>query len=408
MSRPAAILLLALLLPAPAATAGLRAGVLTIGPGDLAFERFGHNALVFYDDSAGRGISGVSYDWGRFDFEQPGFLARFVRGDMTYGTGRADAGAVIDFYLGLGRDLTLTELDLPPDRLAALLRECERAYRPENREYRYDYFTANCSTKVRDAIDAAVGGGLREALVGVPAGTTYRREGERCTSPDPVLWFGFHAGFGPWAERPVDAWEQSFLPAELRRWLAEETPYVRREIVLQRGPTIPEHAPSRWAWTGLIGLAAGGVMTLATATRGRRAGWLATTLAAAWFTAAGLAGALGLFLWAFTGHVSGHANQSILLLSPLGLLVAALLPVRRTRRAAAFVAAGHLGLCVAGAVLLLTPAGQHNAGVVTLALPLNLAAAWIVWSSLPTSRRNRLFRRGERDKVAGDGVPNPA
>ncbi len=35
--------------------------------------------------------------------------------------------------------------------------------RPENAYYRYQYFDDNCSTRVRDALDAALGGGLRRA-----------------------------------------------------------------------------------------------------------------------------------------------------------------------------------------------------------------------------------------------------
>jgi hypothetical protein len=44
--------------------------------------------------------------------------------------------------------------------LANSLRENAR---PENREYLYDYFRDNCSTRVRDAVDRAVGGRVRQA-----------------------------------------------------------------------------------------------------------------------------------------------------------------------------------------------------------------------------------------------------
>ncbi|MEM6315875.1 MAG: hypothetical protein AAF743_17430, partial [Planctomycetota bacterium] len=52
--------------------------VLTVSPGEISWERFGHNALV---------VDGIAYDWGRFEFgtttgEKIAFGGRFVQGDM--------------------------------------------------------------------------------------------------------------------------------------------------------------------------------------------------------------------------------------------------------------------------------------------------------------------------------------
>ena len=54
-------------LPAP------RIGVVTMGPGDIFWERFGHDAIVV-DDPAGPGP--VSYNFGFFDLEEAGFAIR--------------------------------------------------------------------------------------------------------------------------------------------------------------------------------------------------------------------------------------------------------------------------------------------------------------------------------------------
>ena len=45
--------------------------------------------------------------------------------------------------------------------------------------FSYDYYRDNCSTRVRDALDLALGGAIRRTLVGVPTGPTYRSHTRR-------------------------------------------------------------------------------------------------------------------------------------------------------------------------------------------------------------------------------------
>ena len=58
-----------------------RIGIVTMSPGEEYWARFGHNAVVVEDPA--RGLV-LSYNYGYFDFDQPGFLARFLRGEMRY------------------------------------------------------------------------------------------------------------------------------------------------------------------------------------------------------------------------------------------------------------------------------------------------------------------------------------
>ncbi len=357
--------------------------VVTIAPGEAVYEKYGHNLLLVRDDITG-GL--VAYDWGRFDFNDPAFLPRFVRGDMLYSAGVADGRVTLDFYLNQGRGVTVQELDLSPAQAVALQRFCERANLPANREYRYDQFVDNCSTRLRDAIDEVLGGKLQAQLKAVPAETTYRDEVERHVAGDVPLWFGLHAILGPYADQQLSAWQASFVPGELQAWLTMvelpdgeggTRPLVGREVVLQLSPLPPaaDRSSQRWWQAGLIGLVVGAAMMLLA--KLGRAGRLPT---AAWFLVAGVMGTIGAGMWAFTSHVGAHANQTVLLVSPLGLALAvlALIP-KRLRRVTTTLAAIHLGLCLVGVAFHLMPViGQDNAAVVALALPLNIAAAWVV------------------------------
>src|SRR3546814_10904507 len=75
--------------------------------------------------------------------------------------------------------------------------------KPENARYGYDYFTDNCATRVRDAIDTALGGSLKSQIEGRSHGTTYRSESVRLASPAPWMWLGFDIGLGPAADQPL-------------------------------------------------------------------------------------------------------------------------------------------------------------------------------------------------------------
>ena len=70
---PPLCLLLALWLCSLSAFAAPRIGVMTMAPGELFWERFGHNALIVDDPALPEPIS---YNFGSFDPGEPGFVGR--------------------------------------------------------------------------------------------------------------------------------------------------------------------------------------------------------------------------------------------------------------------------------------------------------------------------------------------
>ena len=59
----------------------LKIYLMTIGPGEAVWERFGHNGIVVADTRNG---FAAMYDWGRFSFDQPGYVPRLMKGMMMY------------------------------------------------------------------------------------------------------------------------------------------------------------------------------------------------------------------------------------------------------------------------------------------------------------------------------------
>src|SRR5204862_6089815 len=114
--------------------------------------------------------------WGVFDFKQPNFVGRFVLGRMQYSTGEDLAGPMVDDYIANDRDVIVQELNLSPPQKRALLALLREKLKPDNRDYLYEYYRSNCSTKLRDALDApgVLNGSLQQQLSAVPTRTTYR------------------------------------------------------------------------------------------------------------------------------------------------------------------------------------------------------------------------------------------
>ncbi len=315
------LLALALLLFSGFAHASLRIGVITMEPGQEFWERFGHDAILVQDTGKG---TAISYNFGFFDLDEPGFVGNFVRGRMMYYLVALPVDEDLSAYRQEGRGVTLQWLDFSDGQAQAIAAKLADNARPEKSRYRYDYFTANCSTRVRDALDDALGGQLKQQLAGRSQGNTWRTESVRLAWPAKWMAFGFHLGLAGAADRPLSRWEEAFIPMRLRDSLREVKltdgrPLVAEEqILLPHRISLPPDEMPHWRVPALF---AGIALAALILWGGRRKPRLLAALAMPFWLAAGLAGSLMLYLWLGTAHFAGYGNENILLLSPLSLLL---------------------------------------------------------------------------------------
>jgi len=317
---PRLLVLIVLALGAFAAHATPRIGVVTMQPGEIFFERFGHNAILVDDPAAG---TRIAYNFGYFDPTEPDFIARFVRGDMRYQLVALPLRDDLAYYREVGRGVSLQWLDLDPAEASELAAALAENALPENAHYRYDYFLDNCSTRVRDALDRTLGGQLARQMGG-SRGDTFRGEATRLASPDFWMWLGFDLGLGRAADQPLSNWGDGFVPMHLAASLRHANngagrPLVAEELELLPHRLDPEPAetpPRWWPWL-LAGLLIGGAM----AWTGRRVPRATAAIAVPFWFVSGVLGALMLFIWLATEHRFGWANYNLLLMSPLAWLL---------------------------------------------------------------------------------------
>lgn len=373
--------------------ARLTVSLLTYGPSDVVFERFGHVALAVRDESTGQEIA---YNWGMFDFDQPRFLQRFLTGDTKYWMEGFQADAFNAIYVRDNRSIRRQTLALTPVERAALYEFLAWTSREENKYYRYDYYRDNCSTRIRDALDRVLGGRLKPALVVPGAGRTWRSETERVTASDIPVYAGIEIALGRNADQPMSRWDEAFLPEHMANAFAtlalSDSNGGRYRFVsadsmqftANRVP-MPSEPPDRVTMAALLGLTLAGLIAVLADLRGRATRILLATFVGLWYFVGGVLGTLLLMAGTLTKHAPYMgSNTTLLQLHPLLLLAAIAVPIalgqhRRTRGAAG-VSAVIAALAVAGLVTRAVPAlAQHNGVVLAVTVPVHLAIAIAVW-----------------------------
>ena len=368
--------------------------LMTMGPGQRVWERFGHNAIWIHDPVQG---TDKAYNYGLFDLRQENFLVRFLQGRMWYWMQGFPAQSYVELYRRANRSVWIQELEMPPKARQELQAFLEWNERPENRFYHYDYYRDNCSTRVRDALDRALAGRIRQETLELATGKTYRFHTRRLTANDPLIYTGLLLALGRPVDRPISAWEEMFLPLAVREHLrsisvpgsdGRPTPLVRSERTLfESSATPPPDRPPFWLPIYLgIGLILGSTILLlgtrAQRSRLARAGLI--VVSGTWALAVGTVGLVLAGLWGLTDHTAAYNNENLLQANLLALGLLWLVPTAArgfpTGRGALVLAGTVAGLSQLGLVLKLLPAFyQVNGEIIALALPVHLAVAAASW-----------------------------
>lgn len=380
--------------------ANLTVYLLTMGHGDLVWEKFGHNGIWIQDAAAN---TDVVYHWGLFDFADADFMPNFLKGNMRYSMGAFDMVETVAAYRQTNRTVWAQRLNLAPAQRAALSEFLAWNNLPENRKYSYDYYRDNCSTRVRDALDRALGGLIRSASENRPSGTTYRFHTQRLTQNDALVHGGTLVALGHPVDDPISNWEEMFLPVKLMQHLrtmrvpgagGRSAPLVAEERVVFEATREPEAVTvTRGIGSFLILAAAILIVAFGVWTVSRRIGsgtMPVLALAMAWSVLAGVFGIVLAGLWMATNHVYSFRNENILQATPLSLVLAVLIvrlmwrlrggrPAEASAnqlRTASSLSIAIAALAVLGFALQALPMfSQVNGGIIALAMPLHVAVA---------------------------------
>jgi hypothetical protein len=379
---------------APKAENSLQVYLVTIGEGAAYWEKFGHNALWFRDPA--RGID-IAYNWGVFDFGDPGYLGRVIVNDLRYWVEGVPGQNFINAYRQYDRTIEIQRLDLDPAQAQKAYDRAVWNARDENKYYRYDYFLDNCSTRVRDLIDFALGGALKRATGATHVGRSYRSETLRLVDDMKVTQFAINSALAQPTDRELTSWENMFVPSRVRDAIRElrvtdasgaSVPVVAEERVLHQSQSHHDRLdaprlPLPYLIAGLL-LAVEFLGVGIAGLRSRAAEVAFRWEIGVWAFLTGLLGVVLLLGWAITEHTFWRYNENLLLLNPLSLFLMVLAPLSLWRpartRAAAICAVIIAMLSAAGLILKGLPwFDQQNLAMIALLLPPHFAIAYGLW-----------------------------
>jgi hypothetical protein len=230
--------------------------LVTMGVGSLIWERHGHIALcVQYDDHRHD-----CYNYGIGDFSHPiGMAWGFLRGAGSFWVGKSSIGDMLSIYRYTDRTIWIQPLPLTPEEKQKVIAKLEHDIQEPYKYYAYDHFWDNCTTRVRDVLDAATGGklaGMREQT----DGRTFRdlaREGffglhmpDRV--PDTVPLLITDIAMGRVTDRVPTYYERMFLPQYLREAATKLWGIQPIAVYERRGEPPVSNGPSDRGWFALV------------------------------------------------------------------------------------------------------------------------------------------------------------
>ena len=312
-----------LLASVTAVNGSYRISLLTCGAGEEIYTIFGHSAMRVVDSDTGED---KVYNFGMFDFQDPGFIIKFLRGDLDYFVGTQPYGRFVEiqYYSGI---VYLKEqvLNLTDEQASRIAGELERRYMPENRYYKYKFLQRNCTTELRDIIVANID--TDAAFLKSVDGKTYRYYLNECMEGHPWIKLGVNLLLGSRIDSHITAFDRMCLPGQLL-WGLDNMYNGGKPLVV--GTTeiysIPEEGrrgPDHWVVV-LIML----VVIVVLSIRSRVAG-------SVFLMALGLLGCLLLFFLFYGTHMEFKENYNVLWCNPLYLPLGIAILLKRRKASTA-------------------------------------------------------------------------
>ncbi len=299
----------------------LRISLLTCSPGAELYSTFGHSALRIVDSSAG---TDVVYNFGVFDFYDPDFYLKFVKGKLLY---YLDQQAFPDFIYGYemeGRQISEQVLSLPATSKKKLQRYLFHKVRPENRSYKYDFLYDNCTTRLRDLIMKSIPNEGKLVCVPRPGEQTFRKHLHTYLDGNGKDWakLGIDILLGRRLDRIMTDDEAMFLPDYLEKGIDGTTlngnPLVSEKIQIlpRRLAAIPtSNPPMSLLVLGFFAL----MMILASKKQHPALVRLTQMGDVLLFLITGILGILLVFMWTGTDHQICKENMNLLWALPTHL-----------------------------------------------------------------------------------------
>lgn len=291
----------------------LRISLLTCTPGKELYSTFGHSALRVTDNNTG---TDIIFNYGTFDFDDPGFYWKFTRGKLLYFVSIDNYIDFINQYQFEGRGITEQVLNLSCAEKQNLLAALYANAKEENKYYKYDFVHDNCTTRLRDMVARYCTDSLISKNIRPYKGVTFRKLIHEYLNKGNQYWskFGIDILLGSPLDKKISNEEAMFLPDYLMKAFDSSSTgnhklVVEKNIVLHQ-TTMPNNKTFFTPLTVFSFLFL--VMALLSFIQSKGIKTFFRYFDAAIFFLFGLLGCFLLFMWFGTDHPTCKNNFNLL------------------------------------------------------------------------------------------------
>lgn len=292
--------------------------IVTASPGEMLYNIFGHSAIRVNDTINNYDLV---YNYGIFDFRTPNFYTKFVRGKLLYKLGLQRYNEFVTGYKRQGRQITERIFNLNEAEKAQVFSFLYENYKPENREYLYDFFYDNCASRIRDVFEQQLNGNLVYDTSAVKQ-ITFRQQLDEYLPTKPWANFGIDLILGLPADKKADFRNQMFLPDYLEENLSKASlngkPLMSKQYIVT--PLAKPLQNKNLFFSPLLVMCLIALLFFL-ATFFIKNNALQRFLDVLLFAFLAIAGCIFLFMWLGTNHQACYKNLNMLWANPLYLLL---------------------------------------------------------------------------------------
>jgi len=131
-------------------TTDTKVSLITCGAGYEVYSMYGHTALRVKDTKLGYDYI---FNYGVFSLQMDNFAYHFVKGETDYQVVITTYDSFIQEYVDDNREVYENEFQLTDSSKRLIVDYLEWNLQPENKVYRYKFFSDNCATRIRDILE---------------------------------------------------------------------------------------------------------------------------------------------------------------------------------------------------------------------------------------------------------------
>ena len=210
--------------------------LLTIEPGASLPSLWGHNLLRVFDPTQNKEIF---IDYGKITgIGHSSFIMSYLLGSVVYEIKQRSGEEVRSYYSTLSsknllgksrRKIFVQELVLPKEKKQEFAQKIFSKHHSEGYRYRYDQYSKNCTTQLRDLINQVMDEELRKKFSSLPAPRSKHRDSLDAYISFPWIYlFGITMGASK-IGNSLSVYDQAFLPRHLMYMLEDYGKGIRKQ-----------------------------------------------------------------------------------------------------------------------------------------------------------------------------------